>query len=252
MDYTYDGTFQGLLSLVYERFRRKEYAGSIGKRESGLLFEGEYVETCPEWSERVYRKIEETGGRGIMNKLLMAFLSEKKGIEDEIFNYIYGVIRSRKNIERSYIKSVEAVDKAVYRLSREAHKFKGFVRFRRLTDDTYYAVIEPEGNVLPLIAGHFIGRFADQNFVIHDVVREIALVYSAREKVSEIKRLTGVDEKLLNYEKTDLLHEEEEEYIDLWRTFFQSVSIEGRENLRCQRNFMPKKYWKNLVEVNKK
>ena len=253
MNYTYDGTFQGLLSVVYERFKRKEYTGTLGKIKSGSLFQGEYIETDLERSDRVFNKVEATAGRGVMPKLFLAFLSEKTGIEDQIFNYIHSTVRSGRSIERVYLNSVANIDKAAMRASREAHKFKGFVRFRKIKDDTYYAIIDPECNVLPLIAEHFTGRFSDQDFVIHDVRREMALVYSSESRSSEISKLTGVSKELLNYEEgSTLLHEEEEGYMDLWRTFFHAVSIEGRKNLKCQRNFMPKKYWKDLVEVNKK
>ncbi len=253
MNYTYDGTFQGLLSVVYERFKKREYKGNIRKKNDGTLFQGEYIETDLEWSERVLNKLEATAGRGVVCKLFTAFLSEKVDIEDQIFNYIYSLIKIGRGIEGIYLSSVEAIDKAAFRASREAHKFKGFVRFRRIKDDTYYAIIDPQCNVLPLIADHFTGRFSDQDFVIHDVRRNMALVYSSESRSSEISRLTGVNEELLSYQEgSTLLHEEEEGYMDLWRTFFDAVSIEGRKNLRCQRNFMPKKYWKDLVEVNKR
>ena len=42
----------------------------------------------------------------------------------------------------------------------------------------------------------------------------------------------------------------EDEYEKMWKTFIKAVTIKERKNLRCQRNFMPKKYWKNLLEVN--
>ena len=32
--------------------------------------------------------------------------------------------------------------------------------------------------------------------------------------------------------------------------FFKTISIKERKNPRCQMQFMPKKYWKNLLEVN--
>ncbi len=253
MNYTYDGTFQGLLSVVYERFKRRAYKGSIGRRDEGTLFQGEYIKTDSERSERVFDKLEATAGRGVVRKTFMAFLSEKMGIEDDIFSYICSLIKREGSIEGIYLRSVESIDRAAMRASHEAHKFKGFVRFRRIKDDTYYAIITPDCNVLPLIGDHFAGRFSDQDFVIHDVRRGMALVYSRETRISEISRLTGVSEELLTYaEGSALLHGEEEGYMDLWRTFFDAVSIEGRKNPRCQRNFMPKKYWRDLIEINKK
>jgi len=50
----------------------------------------------------------------------------------------------------------------------EAHRFKGFVRFRELADKTLYSKIEPDHDILPLIAPHFRARLGSFNWVIHD------------------------------------------------------------------------------------
>ena len=41
----------------------------------------------------------------------------------------------------------------------------------------------------------------------------------------------------------------ETEIENLWRCFFNTIGIKERENKRCQMNFMPKKYWKNILEM---
>lgn len=42
---------------------------------------------------------------------------------------------------------------------------------------------------------------------------------------------------------------EEAEYRRLWKTFFDNIAIKQRTNPRCQRNFMPERYWKHLTEM---
>ena len=37
-------------------------------------------------------------------------------------------------------------------------------------------------------------------------------------------------------------------YQNLWKMFFKTIAIEERENARCQMQFMPKKYWQDLIE----
>ena len=37
----------------------------------------------------------------------------------------------------------------------------------------------------------------------------------------------------------------------LWKEFFNTIGIKERKNLKCQKNFMPKKYWKNIIEMEK-
>ena len=36
---------------------------------------------------------------------------------------------------------------------------------------------------------------------------------------------------------------------DLWKSFFNSIGIKERNNYKVQRNFMPKKYWKYITEM---
>ena len=35
----------------------------------------------------------------------------------------------------------------------------------------------------------------------------------------------------------------------MWKTFYNTIGIEERKNNRCRMNFMPKKYWKYILEV---
>ena len=59
----------------------------------------------------------------------------------------------------------------------------------------------------------------------------------------------------LNAEENDViklnldLSNEEALFEDLWKTFFKTVAIKERTNLKCQMNHAPKKYWKNMLEM---
>ena len=72
------------------------------------------------------------------------------------------------------------VDKYYKRVAQEAHMFTGFVRFKEIAPLSFYAQIEPVHNILPIILNHFTIRFSDQNFIIHDLKREIAIIYNKR------------------------------------------------------------------------
>lgn len=54
---------------------------------------------------------------------------------------------------------------------------KAYVRFKLTKDQLYYAFVEPDHNVLPLIAGHFKGRYAGQRWLIYDVKRKYGIYY---------------------------------------------------------------------------
>jgi probable DNA metabolism protein len=43
--------------------------------------------------------------------------------------------------------------------------------------------------------------------------------------------------------------DDEKEYRKLWKKFYDSVAIEERKNEKCRMGQMPKRYWKNLTEM---
>ncbi len=77
--------------------------------------------------------------------------------------YRYG----RDILNRLTDETVHTLTVAVRHLEREAHHYKGFVRFSE-TKGALTAQIEPKNIVLPLIARHFCERYAQERFLIHD------------------------------------------------------------------------------------
>ena len=72
------------------------------------------------------------------------------------------------------------------------------------------------------------------------IYRNIAIIYNTKEY--EI-----IDSSNL---KIPTISENEQKYQELWSTFFNTISIKERTNSRLQMQYMPKKYWKDLVELN--
>lgn len=52
-------------------------------------------------------------------------------------------------------------------------------------------------------------------------------------------------------EESPMFMEDERHWQHLWQTFFRRVAIGARLNPSRQRSFMPMKYWKYLVEMEK-
>ena len=76
------------------------------------------------------------------------------------------------------------------------------------------------------------------NFIIHDKSRELCFVYNGK----ECRIIKSKDIKIPS------VTNEEQAYQELWKLFFKTISIRERTNPRCQMQFMPKKYWKDLIE----
>jgi probable DNA metabolism protein len=101
----------------------------------------------------------------------------------------------------------------------------------------YYAPMETECDVLSLVARHFLGRMSDQDWIIHDLGRARAALCRGGELY--FVALPGFDPRLSEREK--LCQE-------MWREYFRTIAVSGRRNPRLQKNFMPMRYWKLLVE----
>lgn len=82
-----------------------------------------------------------------------------------------------------YLRNLNCVNKA-YKLScfvrRETHKFKGFMRFKKMKGDFYYAEFSPTNNIIFLVAQHFKRRLSSEYFIIKDVKRNIYACFNKK------------------------------------------------------------------------
>jgi len=175
------------------------------------------------------------------------FLSEEQGAEELLWRYVTHVFASKENVETDFSNvSVWEVKRTSKRVKYEAHRMKAYVRFKLTKDQLYYAIIEPDHNVLPLIAGHFKGRYADQRWLIYDVKRKYGIYY-------DLNMVTTVgiafDSAITSSRYIAEISDEREEFFqELWRRYFSSVNIAARKNIKLQVKEMPKRYWKHMTE----
>ena len=121
----------------------------------------------------------------------------------------------------------------VRNVSNESHKFREMTRFTSVDRKVYVSHIEPRCDVALLVAEHFADRMPSEHWVIVDDGRRTAVVHPADEYMY-VKHLT--DDEFAALGRAEY---EEDEYTDMWRTFFNAIAIEQRENYRCQRNLFP-------------
>jgi probable DNA metabolism protein len=122
---------------------------------------------------------------------------------------------------------------------------EAFVRFQKLKDDTFYAAVEPDFNVLPLLIRHFKSRYADQKWIIYDLKRKYGLYY-------DLHNVQYISLDFANIGKAgDVIAaftEDEGIYQHLWKNYFTSVNIPSRKNTKLHVRHIPKRYWKHLTE----
>jgi probable DNA metabolism protein len=245
--YRYDGTFEGYLCAVArcleERDDEVEFLRPGDEAEAGLFVEEiidatSLVETALDFRERFVAAV----SKNAFGTLRYAFHSQGDMIELLLWRYIQLGLAKGQWLHRMLAQEpVHSVNRIARRVAHEAHKFKGFVRFREVEAGFLYAVIEPDADILAFIAPHFTGRVGDRPWMIHDLSRSQAAVYDLQSwrLVREID-LAAAPAYTPN----------EEACVRLWCGYFEHLAIPERRNPRLQRQHVPVRYRKNLVEFD--
>jgi probable DNA metabolism protein len=251
--FLYDKTFEGLLTLVFESFRLKANADVIlGKRnyQVSLLDNPIEIETDIEKAERVWKGLLTKTSKKSAEMIYHAFLSEMDGVEMWIYKYLKLAFSEKYDVSVNYREeSVLQIKQIQQSVLREAHRMFMFVRFQRTSANIYFSPIQPVYDVIPLIGKHFKNRFKDQIWVIYDTLRNYGLYYD-KKNVQEIKLEQQNYSKSSGKINASLLEEKEETYQILWKNYFDSINIKERKNLKVQMQFMPKRFWNYLPEMN--
>ena len=245
----YDGSMEGFLSVVFHVYEYKladVQVRTASASQDNLFGQTIIVSSDPLKAERVWKGLNEKLSTNGVQQFYRSFLSEFPGLEDKLLQYCRYVFSSTKQVDSDFtnpcVLLVNQLSKKVYR---EKHRMEAFVRFQLTADNIYYAVIEPDFNVLPLISKHFRDRYADQQWIIYDSKRKYALYYDLNIVSSvEIDFNERVSESHIN----TVTHQDEGLYQRLWQRYFQSVNIEARKNLKLHIRHMPKRYWRKLTE----
>lgn len=130
-------------------------------------------------------------------------------------------------------------------VGREEEHLKGFLRFQETEAGILYADMGPVNNVLTFIMPHFADRLSTENFVVHDAGRDFFGVHPAGKRWY---LLSGEETRKPN----PSLSREERQYRQLFGRFVQSIAIGERNNPALQRNNMPLRYQKYMVEFQQK
>jgi len=244
--YIYDGSFEGLLSVFRELILDKLEPINIIQELSykPSLFNDVIFINCANQKDLsdfcIY--IQQKLSNKAFKAILLCYLSELKGFEMLLYKYLTIVLKKGlREIHNLSNPVIFEINKICTKVMRECHRFYGFLRFRLVEGNIYYAPFEPEHNIISVTTPHFAKRLKNQDWIIHDKKRNIAIGYNAETR--EMKQVLIDTNKIVltNFEKT---------IQELWSIHFKYISIENRINHKLQMNFMPQKYWKYLLEKN--
>ncbi|NDW10795.1 TIGR03915 family putative DNA repair protein [Dysgonomonas sp. 520] len=246
----YDKTFEGLLTAVFDAYSRKTFPDRIlGEGEIAPMFmeESYTVITQEDRAARVWTALEKKMTKQACNMLTHTWLSEEEGSDELLFRYIRKTIDSPRSIETNFgDEDVLTVHQIARKVAHEGHYLRMFIRFQKAADDIFFAPISPIFNALPLAIDHFADRFSDQKWVIYDLKRKYGYYYD----LHSVQEITLENDEHLLSGKLDenLMAEDEKLFQELWKGYFNSMTIKERINPRLQRQHMPKRFWKYLTE----
>ncbi|MBO5095418.1 MAG: TIGR03915 family putative DNA repair protein [Bacilli bacterium] len=238
--YIYDGSFKSLIILIITLLKNNIKPNNIKKDGYNVNIFEELIYLEINEKINIYKTIHHFE---ILKTCFNVYLSLEENKELIIFYFLLNYKKYKEKV--IYLRNLKCVSETL-RISNyvkhEAHRFKGFVRFKELDNKVLYAEIEPDNNILPLIKEHFEKRLSKELWIIKDTKRNLLCIYDKKQSY-----LVSEDEfKLLNLN----LSKTEKEIEILWQEFYKTIGIKERKNERCRMNFMPKKYWKNILEVS--
>ena len=249
--YTYDGTFEGFLTCIFECYNRKDFPVDIQSRigEQKHVFAEKFdIPTHSGKADRVWKGIQKKLSGNNNQLVFYAFLSEEAGIEMKIYRFLRRLFSEHFNIETDYGDSdVLYLTQTSQKVKKEAMHMMQFIRFQHTKDGLYFCGIEPRYDVIPMVVGHFQKRFADQKWLLYDLKRNYGVLYG-KDTMEEVEISNQQFSQMNGQVKQNILEEGEEFYQKLWKSYFTHINIKERKNLKLQRQHMPRRFWKYLPE----
>lgn len=244
MIYLYDGTYEGLLTCVFESFARKEIPMDIQMEgEAQLSLAPLYrIHTDEVKARRVAASLPRKLGYRVTEFFQLAFLTCLTGKELFMLRFLHMAFKHGPSVlDMLADDTVSTLFKAIRHMTNEAHLLKGFIRFSDY-HSFLVTVIHPKNFVLPLLQPHFCDRFACESFLIFDETHNSALFH--RPGQTQIMPLTEL--------MLEAPSEEEQKYRALWQTYYETIAIKARYNPTCRMSHMPKRYWDFMTEFGAK
>ncbi len=236
----YDGSFEGYLSLVHDVYYEKLKPIKILKKlpDTLILDDIKEIDFQKEKSDKVLQALKTKFTKSNFEMIFHIFMCDSVEFELDLLHYIilgFKDQRELSNINYPFVFTLQGLQKELFR---HGHKMTGFTRFSELDDGSLYAKIETKFNVVYHLGNHFLARFNNQNYIIHDVNRKLAYVKIG--DTHQVQEVATFDEPIVS--------QNEEKFSNLWKTFFTSVAIKSRENKKLQKQMVPLIYRTFMTE----
>jgi len=212
-------------------------------QQYSLFEEYVHVDAVEEKALKVAESIQQKISYGVYRELAYCAMA----YEEDVLDNIYRVLLLGFHFGAEVLGMVQYADimrnrEIKTRLSKEVCRFKEVVRFHEVRQELYVAHIEPKSRLLQTLGPSFEDRMPSENWMIIDDTHREAVVHAKNDHFYYRKLEEEEFQSLLRTEQ------ENDEYTDLWKVFFDAIAIKERKNLRCQNNLLPIWTRKHAVE----
>ena len=246
--FTCEDNFEAMMTCVYDAWSARLGHDNVHLEtepilQTRLFCEYVHVDADPKKVAKIVHAIKDKISFTAYQTVFSAAMSFRADKLDRIYRFlVLGFHYGNKILNMLQEPAVNAIFELNRKVNNEACFFKEFSRFAAIGDNSLVSHIEPKCNILTFIAPHFADRMPSENWIIIDDTRHLAVVQPANEDFY----LTPLsDEEFDTFLQTK---QQPDEFIDLWKGFFKSVSIKERESYHRQRTMMPLWYRKNATE----
>ena len=239
-----DGMFTGIYDAWVSGYGHDHVRVEVQSGQTYALFcRYVMVRTDPEKAEKVARSVRRKISERAYQLLCRAALSAEEGKADAMYRFLvegfrYGA-KVTAMLANPAVMRIFEIDRYV---GNESHLFREFIRFKHLNSGIYFGRIEPVNRIATLLAPAFEDRMPGEDWAIYDATWNDVVVHRANGPWVLVHPEGREWERMLQDS------EEEEEFQNLWKTFFTAIGIEQRRNPACQRSHMPLRYRGNAVE----
>lgn len=236
--YQTDGGIRSFYTAVFLAYKDPTaYISSAEIRQAEIGEKTLFVQTDEEKSTRVYKKIRSLDKRAL-TEIEYILRTPYPDREQVAFSYIKRLVQNGAPV-RGFL-SLPEIRKAVdysFKTAHERHIVSGFLRFHETESGVFYAAFEPDNDIADLLMPHFFARFKNTPFIIHDIKRHLAGLSDGK-----TWDIVYANDATVSFSAT------EDDFLSLWKKYYQAVAIKERKNTRLMKNFMPVRYWKFMPE----
>lgn len=247
-----EDSFDGILSGIYDAWCEKNDIGKDNvilsvKNNDNLELFMEYVNIEKDMNKslKVAESIRRKISLNVFEDVYRTAISAESNKADILFRYLQLAFKYGDKVRQCMaIDVVMDVNKISRNVWREYDHYRGFLRFAEISQGILKADIEPKSDLLELLGNHFADRFDSEDFIITDIKRKKALIHN---KCQNYYVMNNIEYKEYN---NSVMSDSEKKMEDLWRTFFETITIESRKNKNLQRNNLPLHFRKYMTEFD--